>query len=110
MAAQVVKSFAEGSWVLVGVQARGYALAQRLKKALETLLGQRVPLGGLDITLHRDDIGRSAHLKVPYPSQLPFSRGPLFGPLTMCYGRAVPFGRRWKPCASSASPFACASS
>lgn len=27
------------------------------------------------MTLYRDDIGRSAHLKVPYPSQLPFSRG-----------------------------------
>ena len=73
MAAQIAESFTEGPWVLVGIQARGYAFAQRLQKDLETLLGQPVPLGGLDVTFYRDDIGRSARLKVPYPSQLPFS-------------------------------------
>lgn len=73
MAAQIAESFTEGPWVLVGIQARGYTFAQRLQKDLETLLGQPVPLGGLDITFYRDDIGRSARLKVPYPSQLPFS-------------------------------------
>jgi pyrimidine operon attenuation protein/uracil phosphoribosyltransferase len=73
MAAQIAESFVEGSWVLVGIQARGYAFAQRLQKALEELLGRAVPLGGLDVTFYRDDIGRSAQLKVPHPSQLPFS-------------------------------------
>jgi pyrimidine operon attenuation protein/uracil phosphoribosyltransferase len=46
MAAQIAESFVEGSWVLVGIQARGYAFAQRLQKALEELLGRAVPLGG----------------------------------------------------------------
>ena len=31
MVARIVKSFAEGTWLLVGIQARGYALAQRLQ-------------------------------------------------------------------------------
>ena len=35
----------------------------------------------MDITLYRDDIGRSAHLKVPYPSQLSFSRGASIWPI-----------------------------
>ncbi len=73
MAAQVAESFAERSWVLVGIQARGYAFALRIQKALTELLHQAVPLGGLDVTFYRDDIGRSAQLKVPHPSQLPFS-------------------------------------
>ncbi len=73
IAAQIAESFAERSWVLVGIQARGYAFAQRLQKELQELLSQPTPLGGLDVTFYRDDIGRSAQLKVPHPSQLPFS-------------------------------------
>ena len=46
MAARIAESFAEGSWVLVGIQARGYALAQRLKKALYHFLTQTFFLGG----------------------------------------------------------------
>jgi len=73
MAAQVAESFAERFWVLVGIQARGYAFARLIQKSLQDLLHQPVPLGGLDVTFYRDDIGRSARLKVPHPSQLPFS-------------------------------------
>jgi pyrimidine operon attenuation protein/uracil phosphoribosyltransferase len=72
MAAEIAESFAEREWGLVGIPARGYAFAKRLHEALEALLHRSVPLGSLDVTFYRDDIGRSARLKVPHPSALPF--------------------------------------
>ncbi len=73
MAAQMAEGFADRDWVIVGIPARGYAFAQRLHKELEALLRREVALGSLDVTFYRDDIGRQAQLKVPYPSTLPFS-------------------------------------
>lgn len=73
MAAEIAESFAGRDWVVVGIPARGYAFAQRLHQELERFLGRSVALGSLDVTFYRDDIGRQARLKVPYPSSLPFS-------------------------------------
>ncbi|MDP3880352.1 MAG: bifunctional pyr operon transcriptional regulator/uracil phosphoribosyltransferase PyrR [Dehalococcoidales bacterium] len=42
--------------VLVGLHTRGVPLAQRLAANLEAFMGLRVPVGSLDISLHRDDI------------------------------------------------------
>jgi len=48
---------------LVGVQTRGVPLAKRLAKLVETTTGHKPPVGALDITLYRDDVGpwRPAH-------------------------------------------------
>lgn len=42
--------------VLVGIQTRGVALAQRLAGFIEGFEGARPPVGALDITLYRDDL------------------------------------------------------
>jgi len=46
--------------VLVGMRTRGIPLARRLADKLDELEGVQVPVGELDITLYRDDIGLRA--------------------------------------------------
>lgn len=46
----------------VGIRTRGVPLAERLKAFVEESEGVEVPLGRLDITLYRDDVG------IAYPS------------------------------------------
>jgi pyrimidine operon attenuation protein/uracil phosphoribosyltransferase len=44
--------------VLIGIQRRGVLLAQRLQEKLQTLTSvKEIPLGAVDITLYRDDLG-----------------------------------------------------
>jgi pyrimidine operon attenuation protein / uracil phosphoribosyltransferase len=43
--------------VLVGLYTRGVALSQRLAAAIESFEGVRVPVGALDVSFYRDDIG-----------------------------------------------------
>jgi len=44
-----------GDLVLVGLHTRGVPLAQRLAALIESFEGRWVPVGELDISLHRDD-------------------------------------------------------
>ncbi len=44
--------------VLMGIQTRGVPLAQRIARHLADIEGVEVPVGALDVTLYRDDIGR----------------------------------------------------
>ncbi|HWO71722.1 MAG TPA: bifunctional pyr operon transcriptional regulator/uracil phosphoribosyltransferase PyrR [Actinomycetota bacterium] len=46
--------------VLVGIAARGDDLARRLAAEIERIEGTKVPVGVLDITFYRDDIGLRA--------------------------------------------------
>jgi pyrimidine operon attenuation protein / uracil phosphoribosyltransferase len=46
--------------VLVGMRTRGIPLARRLAEKLDELENVQVPVGELDITLYRDDIGLRA--------------------------------------------------
>jgi pyrimidine operon attenuation protein/uracil phosphoribosyltransferase len=46
-----------GDVVLVGLQTGGVPLARRLGELIERSSGERVPVGTLDVALHRDDIG-----------------------------------------------------
>jgi pyrimidine operon attenuation protein/uracil phosphoribosyltransferase len=48
-------------------------LRSAFKRLLRSYWAGQFLWGGLDVTFYRDDIGRSAQLKVPHPSQLPFS-------------------------------------
>lgn len=41
--------------VLVGIQSGGAHLAQEISLCMETIEGERVPVGSVDITLYRDD-------------------------------------------------------
>jgi pyrimidine operon attenuation protein/uracil phosphoribosyltransferase len=57
--------------VLVGVPRGGDHLARRLGRILETIWGHPVPLGTLDVAMHRDDLGRSL-APVVHPTVMPF--------------------------------------
>jgi pyrimidine operon attenuation protein/uracil phosphoribosyltransferase len=46
--------------VLMGIQTRGVPLAERIAAHLSDIEGVDVPVGALDVTLYRDDIGRTA--------------------------------------------------
>ncbi|MBD7913631.1 bifunctional pyr operon transcriptional regulator/uracil phosphoribosyltransferase PyrR [Clostridium sp. Sa3CUN1] len=42
--------------VLIGIKRRGYPIAERIAKNIESIEGIKVPVGSVDITLYRDDI------------------------------------------------------
>lgn len=62
MAAQMVE-LDSGPIMLVGIHTRGVPLASRLAELVEATTGRAAPVGTLDITLYRDDVGpwRPAH-------------------------------------------------
>jgi pyrimidine operon attenuation protein/uracil phosphoribosyltransferase len=57
--------------VFIGIPAGGVPLAQRLGKILSEVWKQSVPVGGLDVSMHRDDLDRRAAPKI-YPTEIPF--------------------------------------
>ncbi len=46
--------------VLIGIQRRGVFIAARLGAFLRDIMGQPIPSGALDVSLHRDDLGQHA--------------------------------------------------
>lgn len=61
--------------VLVGIQTRGVALAERLATIIEGFEGYRPPVGALDITLHRDDLAARGLDTRTLPTALPNIEG-----------------------------------
>lgn len=57
--------------VLVGIPEGGVPLAQRLEKILAEIWKHTVPVGSLDVSMHRDDLDQHATPKV-YPTVIPF--------------------------------------
>lgn len=73
------KNPAEPTLAIVGIHTRGAFLARRLRDQLALLSGQEIPLGELDISFYRDDIGTRGMGQVretPHPvvrdTDLPF--------------------------------------
>jgi pyrimidine operon attenuation protein/uracil phosphoribosyltransferase len=58
--------------VLVGIAARGDDLARRLASEIEQIEGIRVPVGVLDITFYRDDIGMRAEAPEVHETRIGF--------------------------------------
>jgi pyrimidine operon attenuation protein/uracil phosphoribosyltransferase len=56
---------------LVGIPVGGDALAQRLGKILAQIWNHPVPVGTLDVSMHRDDLSRRAAPEI-HPTQIPF--------------------------------------
>ena len=56
---------------MVGVQRGGVHLAERLGTLLQGIWGHPVPVGRLDVNMHRDDLGRHAAPNV-HPTVIPF--------------------------------------
>jgi pyrimidine operon attenuation protein/uracil phosphoribosyltransferase len=59
--------------VLAGIPARGVALAQRIATDIEAIERVQVATGLIDVSMHRDDIGRRVALPIVRASQLPLS-------------------------------------
>lgn len=57
---------------LVGIHRRGALLAQRVHRLVEDQLDARVPLGDVDITFYRDDLGTRLTQPVVHASNVPF--------------------------------------
>jgi pyrimidine operon attenuation protein / uracil phosphoribosyltransferase len=58
--------------VLVGIAARGDDLARRLAEEIGRIEGAGVPVGVLDITFYRDDIGMRAEAPEVHETRIPF--------------------------------------
>ncbi len=58
---------------IVGIRARGDALASRIREAIRIHEGAPVPLGAIDITLYRDDLTRIGYAPIVRESDIPFS-------------------------------------
>ncbi len=57
--------------VLVGIPTGGVPLAERLAKVLSEIWKHPVPIGSLDVSMHRDDLDRRAAPKI-HPTVMPF--------------------------------------
>jgi pyrimidine operon attenuation protein/uracil phosphoribosyltransferase len=58
--------------VLVGIADRGDHLALRLAREIERIEDRQLPVGVLDITFYRDDIGMSAEAPEVHETRIPF--------------------------------------
>jgi pyrimidine operon attenuation protein / uracil phosphoribosyltransferase len=61
------------SLAIVGIRARGDALAARIHGSVRANEGVALPLGAIDITLYRDDLTRIGYAPVVRESEIPFS-------------------------------------
>jgi pyrimidine operon attenuation protein/uracil phosphoribosyltransferase len=60
------------SLAIVGIHTRGAVLATRVQRHVSTLLDADVPLGDLDISFYRDDVGLRAEAPVVHASHIDF--------------------------------------
>jgi pyrimidine operon attenuation protein/uracil phosphoribosyltransferase len=56
--------------ILLGIPTRGVALAHRLATLVEQVEGTAVPVGALDVTMHRDDLRRQP-TRSPMHTEIP---------------------------------------
>ena len=72
IAHEIVENSDPDEVALVGIHRRGAVLAQRLRRLLADLLEHDVPLGELDISFYRDDVGSRPEAPVVHSSRLDF--------------------------------------
>jgi pyrimidine operon attenuation protein/uracil phosphoribosyltransferase len=58
---------------LIGVHTRGVFLSRRLAAVIKEIEGEEIPCGEIDITLYRDDVGRSRTRPEVRGTTIPFS-------------------------------------
>jgi pyrimidine operon attenuation protein/uracil phosphoribosyltransferase len=58
--------------VLVGIAARGDDIARRLAAEVRRIEGTEIPVGALDITFYRDDIGLRSEAPEVHETRIPF--------------------------------------
>jgi pyrimidine operon attenuation protein/uracil phosphoribosyltransferase len=59
--------------VLIGLRSRGVDLARRIARDLKAIGGVEAPVGALDVTLYRDDLGKVGPQPVVRKTEIPFS-------------------------------------
>lgn len=69
----VEKNKGTADLVLVGLRSRGVDLARRLAQRLKEIEGADVPVGALDITLYRDDLGKPGPQPTVRKTEISFS-------------------------------------
>ncbi len=57
---------------LIGIQLKGAVLAKRIKQSIEKKKGISVPLGKIDISMYRDDIGAGREISKTHETYIPF--------------------------------------
>ena len=73
LARQIAEGHRDGSpLALVGIRTRGVPIASRIAGKLAQILGEPVPVGALDITLYRDDLGDGNRWPVLLGTEIPF--------------------------------------
>ena len=73
MAGKIAKGRCAGAPLrLVGIRTRGVTIAERLARLLPPLVGEAVPVGAVDITLYRDDLGQGVRWPVLHGTHIPF--------------------------------------
>src|SRR6185437_4571159 len=73
MARSIAAGRCEGAPLrLVGVRTRGVPIARRLAALLRPMVGEEVPVGAVDITLYRDDLGQGKRWPVLLGTEIPF--------------------------------------
>ena len=68
----VERSGSAESLALVGIHRRGAILATRIQRLLSDLLETEIPLGALDISFYRDDVGSRPDAPVVHSSHVDF--------------------------------------
>ena len=68
----VEKNGGTADLAFVGLRTRGVTLAQRLAERVTGIEGVKPPVGALDITLYRDDLGLKAAQPVVRATEIPF--------------------------------------
>jgi pyrimidine operon attenuation protein/uracil phosphoribosyltransferase len=58
---------------LVGIRSRGAPIARRLARLLQPLVGKKLDVGAVDITLYRDDLGDGERWPVLRGTEIPFN-------------------------------------
>jgi pyrimidine operon attenuation protein / uracil phosphoribosyltransferase len=72
IAHEIVEREGTDELVLVGIADRGDHLAFRLAREIESMEGRSLPVGVLDITFYRDDIGLTAEAPEVHETRIPF--------------------------------------
>jgi pyrimidine operon attenuation protein / uracil phosphoribosyltransferase len=72
IAHEIVEREGPDELVLVGIADRGDHLAFRLAREIEAMEGRPLPVGVLDITFYRDDIGLTAEAPQVHETRIPF--------------------------------------
>jgi len=72
IAHEIVESDGTDDLVLVGIADRGDHLAFRLAEEIASIAGRTIPVGALDITFYRDDIGLTAEAPEVHETRIPF--------------------------------------